>query len=239
MTTSGKQNVYCCSIIQSCFRISLTEKCSLRCRYCMPPEGVQLSKQNELLSVDEITRISKILAEQRCLRKIRLTGGEVVSYSLHIIYNSLLLIEYINRKIYWDMNPQREWTSDSKRDLWNSFKSKRVTKSFPGNHWNNYKWFSWKKARTSVNESLGVALTAKRAEQLFESGLDTVNISMDTLEPMKAEFITRRPSTFHKGRFQYFFCGVFWMIFIVFFLYWIQKREPFSQSTTHWRLGYE
>ena len=64
------------------FRISLTEKCSLRCRYCMPPEGVQLSKQNELLSVAEITRISKILAEQRCLRKIRLTGGEVVSYKL-------------------------------------------------------------------------------------------------------------------------------------------------------------
>ena len=53
---------------------------------------------------------------------------------------------------------------------------------------------------TGVNESLGVALTAKRAEQLFESGLDTVNISMDTLEPMKAEFITRRPSTFHKER---------------------------------------
>jgi len=48
----------------------------------MPPEGVQLSKQNELLSVAEITRISKILAEQRCLRKIRLTGGEVVSYKL-------------------------------------------------------------------------------------------------------------------------------------------------------------
>jgi molybdenum cofactor biosynthesis enzyme MoaA len=41
----------------------------------MPPEGVQLSKQNELLSVAEITRISKILAEQRSLRKIRLTGG--------------------------------------------------------------------------------------------------------------------------------------------------------------------
>jgi len=48
----------------------------------------------------------------------------------------------------------------------------------------------------------GVALTAKRAEQLFESGLDTVNISMDTLEPMKAEFITRRPSTFHKRAIQ-------------------------------------
>ena len=44
----------------------------------------------------------------------------------------------------------------------------------------------------------GVALTAKRALKLKEAGMDTVNISLDTLEPMKAEFITRRPSTFHK-----------------------------------------
>jgi len=44
----------------------------------------------------------------------------------------------------------------------------------------------------------GVALTAKRALRLKQAGLDTVNISLDTLEPMKAEFITRRPSTFHK-----------------------------------------
>ena len=46
----------------------------------------------------------------------------------------------------------------------------------------------------------GVALTAKRALKLKEAGMDTVNISLDTLEPMKAEFITRRPSTFHKER---------------------------------------
>jgi len=44
----------------------------------------------------------------------------------------------------------------------------------------------------------GVALTKKRASRLQSYGLDTVNISLDTLEPMKAEFITRRPSTFHK-----------------------------------------
>ena len=46
----------------------------------------------------------------------------------------------------------------------------------------------------------GVALTAKRALKLKEAGMDTVNISLDTLEPMKAEFITRRPSTFHKEK---------------------------------------
>ena len=136
--------------------------------------------------------------------------------------------------IYPNMNPQREWTSDSKRNLWNSFKPKWVTKPFSGNYWNNYKWLVVREGRTSVNESLGVALTAKRAEQLFESGLDTVNISMDTLEPMKAEFITRRPSTFHKGRFQYFFCGVFWMIFIVFSR--IESKKE-SHSVNRQRIG--
>ena len=45
---------------------------------------------------------------------------------------------------------------------------------------------------------IGVALTKRRAKRLFDKGLDTANISLDTLEPMKAEFITRRPTTFHK-----------------------------------------
>ena len=43
--------------VHNYLRISLTEKCSLRCRYCMPPEGVQLSKPAELMSVDEMVRI--------------------------------------------------------------------------------------------------------------------------------------------------------------------------------------
>jgi len=61
--------------VHNYLRISLTEKCSLRCRYCMPPEGVQLSKPAELMSVDEMVRISSILTHQRGLAKIRLTGG--------------------------------------------------------------------------------------------------------------------------------------------------------------------
>ena len=38
-------------------RLSLTEKCSLRCRYCMPVDGVPLSRPNDLLSPDELFRI--------------------------------------------------------------------------------------------------------------------------------------------------------------------------------------
>lgn len=57
-------------------RISLTERCNLRCRYCMPEEGVQLTDKNELLSLDEFKRISDLFVRVCGVKKIRLTGGE-------------------------------------------------------------------------------------------------------------------------------------------------------------------
>ena len=42
--------------VHNYLRISLTEKCSLRCRYCMPLEGVPLSQPADLMSVEEIFR---------------------------------------------------------------------------------------------------------------------------------------------------------------------------------------
>ena len=57
-------------------RISLTERCNLRCQYCMPENGVELQPNNDLLSDDEIVRSAKIFAS-RGINKIRLTGGEV------------------------------------------------------------------------------------------------------------------------------------------------------------------
>ncbi|MEJ1091624.1 GTP 3',8-cyclase MoaA [Microbacterium istanbulense] len=56
-------------------RISLTDKCNLRCTYCMPAEGVPwLAKQN-LLTTDEIERVARVLARLGIV-EIRLTGGE-------------------------------------------------------------------------------------------------------------------------------------------------------------------
>ena len=43
----------------------------------------------------------------------------------------------------------------------------------------------------------GVALSRRKAKRLRDAGLDTANISLDTLEPMKAEFITRRSKEMH------------------------------------------
>lgn len=56
-------------------RISLIERCNLRCTYCMPEEGVLLSPKSSLMTYEEIYSIAKIFVENG-VTKIRLTGGE-------------------------------------------------------------------------------------------------------------------------------------------------------------------
>jgi len=61
--------------IHSYLRISVTERCNLRCRYCMPEEGVKLLERDHLLSFEEIERLAALFVRLG-VRKIRLTGGE-------------------------------------------------------------------------------------------------------------------------------------------------------------------
>ena len=56
-------------------RISVTDRCNLRCRYCMPPEGVKNLGHEAILTYSEIVRIVKIMAELG-IRKVKITGGE-------------------------------------------------------------------------------------------------------------------------------------------------------------------
>lgn len=56
-------------------RISVTDRCNFRCRYCMPEEGMRWLPKDELLSYEELARIAKIFVDLG-VRKIRLTGGE-------------------------------------------------------------------------------------------------------------------------------------------------------------------
>lgn len=56
-------------------RVSLTERCNLRCTYCMPADGVPLTPQAQLLRTDELLRLCAVLT-QLGVTKIRLTGGE-------------------------------------------------------------------------------------------------------------------------------------------------------------------
>ncbi|MBP2833795.1 GTP 3',8-cyclase MoaA [Aquimarina sp. U1-2] len=56
-------------------RISLIEKCNLRCAYCMPEEGVLLSPKKSLMTAEEVLSIAKVFVKHG-VDKIRLTGGE-------------------------------------------------------------------------------------------------------------------------------------------------------------------
>ncbi|KAK6307642.1 hypothetical protein J4Q44_G00227900 [Coregonus suidteri] len=59
----------------SYLRISLTEKCNLRCQYCMPEEGVKLTPRAQLLSTSEVLTVAQLFVREG-VEKIRLTGGE-------------------------------------------------------------------------------------------------------------------------------------------------------------------
>ncbi|KOC59289.1 Molybdenum cofactor biosynthesis protein 1 [Habropoda laboriosa] len=56
-------------------RISITERCNLRCLYCMPAEGVKLTKNDGILRIEEIIKIAHLFVNEG-VSKIRLTGGE-------------------------------------------------------------------------------------------------------------------------------------------------------------------
>jgi cyclic pyranopterin phosphate synthase len=120
-------------------RISVTDKCNLRCRYCMPPEGVPLRRHEDLLTLEALAEAARA-AVGLGVTKIRLTGGEPLV----------------------------------RRGIINLV---RMIASIPG------------------LEHLGMTtngtLLAPRARELREAGLDSVNVSLDTLNPERYTEITR------------------------------------------------
>ncbi|KAH7881029.1 uncharacterized protein C8R40DRAFT_1157542 [Lentinula edodes] len=123
-------------------RISLTERCNLRCFYCMPEEGVQLSLNEKILTDEEILRLAKLFV-QSGVTKIRLTGGEptVRKGVVGIVAGLNELRQYGLRSIAMTSN--------------------------------------------------GLALH-RRLPELVENGLTHLNLSLDTLDPFKFEFMTKR-----------------------------------------------
>ena len=57
-------------------RISLTDRCNLRCTYCMPAEGLPFAPANALMQADEIARLAGIAVRDLGVRQVRFTGGE-------------------------------------------------------------------------------------------------------------------------------------------------------------------
>lgn len=121
-------------------RISLTDRCNLRCRYCMPEEGMVFAPAPSLLNDDEIIRLATIFTRLG-VRKIRLTGGEP------------LLRKNIDRII-------------------------QTLRRLPG-------------LGVLAMTTNGLQL-AECAHTLRESGLTTLTISLDTLQPGRFIKIARR-----------------------------------------------
>jgi cyclic pyranopterin phosphate synthase len=74
-------------------RIAVTDRCNLRCRYCMPPEGVAPLPHEEILTYEEILRVARV-AVTLGIRKIRLTGGEpLVRRGLGLLVGTLMRMD--------------------------------------------------------------------------------------------------------------------------------------------------
>ncbi|KAK0538214.1 hypothetical protein OC834_000540 [Tilletia horrida] len=123
-------------------RISLTERCNLRCLYCMPEEGVALTPSDKLLSQTEIARLGGLFVREG-VSKIRLTGGEPTLRA-----DLLGIVESLN-----ELRPLG--------------------------------------LRQIGLTSNGIALHRK-LPALARAGLTHLNLSLDTLDPFKFEFMTRR-----------------------------------------------
>jgi cyclic pyranopterin phosphate synthase len=120
-------------------RISVTDRCNLRCVYCMPPEGVPWKPHAEMLSYEEIVQVVTVAA-QLGIRKVRLTGGEPL-----VRRDVTALVREIHR--------------------------------IPGIE--------------DISLTTNGLLLDKLAAPLAEAGLRRVNVSLDTLDPIKFRRITR------------------------------------------------
>src|SRR5437763_5724233 len=71
-------------------RISITDRCNIRCFYCMPEHDVQFMERAEILSFEEIERFVRI-AVRLGVRKLRITGGEpLVRKDLPVLIRKLI-----------------------------------------------------------------------------------------------------------------------------------------------------
>ncbi|MGL4370657.1 MAG: GTP 3',8-cyclase MoaA, partial [Spirochaetota bacterium] len=124
----------------SYLRVSVTDRCDLRCVYCMPEQGIELAPHDEILSYEEIVRIVSLTARLG-VRKVRLTGGEpLVRRNLSSLVERIKSIEGIER----------------------------------------------------ICLTTNGLLLSEQLPELIAAGLDSVNISLDAIDPAVFAAITRR-----------------------------------------------
>lgn len=130
--TFGRNHTY--------LRISLSERCNLRCSYCMPEEGVPLKPNSDLLTASEIIKLVKLFVGNG-VNKVRFTGGEPL-----VRKDCVDIIKEIGKM---------------------------------------------KKLQKIGITTNGIVLDRKLVD-LQNAGLNQLNISLDTLQEKKFQFITKR-----------------------------------------------
>lgn len=120
-------------------RISITDRCNLRCVYCMPPQGITWRPRREILSYEEILRVVEAAAALG-IRKVRLTGGEPL------------------------VRPDLTWLVRHMAQI---------------------------SGIQEISLTTNGILLEKLAQPLAEAGLTRVNVSLDTLDPIKFHRMTR------------------------------------------------
>jgi len=121
-------------------RISVTDRCNLRCTYCMPEEGITLIDKKDILSLEEIFAVVTTGASKFGIRKIRFTGGEPLVRKG--------IVELVEKVSSIDGIEETSMTTNG-------------------------------------------ILLSEYAAALKNAGLKRVNISLDTLSPVKFSAITR------------------------------------------------
>ncbi len=127
-------------------RVSVTDKCNLRCVYCMPLEGLDWLKRESLLSYEEIASVLRTMAGMG-LKKVRITGGEPLV----------------------------------RRDLSHLV---RMVADIPGIE--------------DISLSTNAVLLGDQAQELRDSGVRRVNVSLDSLQEERVDAIARRPGSFGR-----------------------------------------
>ncbi len=124
----------------SYLRLAVTDRCNLRCQYCMPAHGIDIVDRKELLTFKEMYRITRVLSELG-VNKVRLTGGEPFVRKDFVKFLEML-----------------------------SFNDKL----------------------DEINITTNGALISKHIAKLEELGINTVNLSIDSLNKENFAKITRR-----------------------------------------------
>jgi len=121
-------------------RLSVTDRCNLRCFYCMPAEGIRYVPRSELLTYEELITLTALLSDMG-ISKVRITGGEpFVRTDLISFLTRLVAVEGIEE----------------------------------------------------VAITTNGVLISQHISQLRELGIRKINLSLDTLDPVRFNMITRR-----------------------------------------------